>query len=625
MAVCLAVLTAGTWPTAGKVVNYAALIGNCYGRGWTAPDSLCAGLKLRGGHDDAEASALQEGPSAQQSVLPLRAMLEEAAAEVEYDLAPLPAHFGTPKSAQDAASVGAPDAVPPPPACGSNVCDKDWPIDPVSGKRRFGKWFYQEPAGMEDPGPPVVIPNAADAHLIDPRDFEDEEPSVEALNERLLYAALTGQDEWIERLVQMGAQINAARDVPFGNATALHCCAVGADVAVARALLSQGADVGLLNAFRQSPLHLAAYHGNTDVLKVLYRRGALHPSAASSGRRRGSGAKVAQHDHARKLLQLKDAYGYSALDYAESENRSEAANMIRQELEMDPIDPTILALQKEAELAAAARIKSATEKLKVAFEEMYAEEMNAARQSEEGCERSGASDNATGVSSAGRQDMDHHDESAAGLSSPQGEPSGEIANAEADAECARMEEMLHTLNMSHPIESLDKVLDLSILSSVGEDAANRLWYGSGRRPRAAGSMMGDSGRMLNSSVSIDDLFQTGTRDTDTEEEIEQPGTRDNDSEDEIEHEILRWAEGAMQASGRGGVKEWVDQFSEHSTFNLNVVRKDAIKVRAPENPYAAADYVAKGVREIEEEAEYFEKHGKLPAPKVRAEVSAMVF
>ena len=259
--------------------------------------------------------------------------------------------------------------------------------------------------------------------------------------------------------------------------------------------------------------------------------------------------------------------------------------------------------------------------------------MNAARQAEaeEGCERSLAGDNATGVSSAagakGRQGMDYHDESAAGLISPQGEPPGEIDNAEADADCARMEEMLRTLNMSHPIESLDKVLDLSILSTVGEAAANRLWYGSGRRPRADGSMMGDSGRMkmLNSSLSIDDLFQAGTRDSNTGEEIEQAGTRDIDSEDDIEHEILRWAEGAMQASGRGGVKEWADQFSEHSTFNLNVVRKNSIKLRAPENPYAAADYVAKGVKEIEEEAEYFEKHGKLPAPKVRVQVSAMVF
>ncbi len=605
----LLLCAAGTWcapprpaallrATAGAATHGSPGAAQISARAWEC-------VHLRGGHDSAP-----EGPVAysdQQRAL--RAMLEEAAAEADYDLEPLPAHYGTPKTAQEAASVGAPDAVPPPAASGSNVCDEDWPIDPTSGERRFGEWFYQEPAGAADPGPPVQIPNAQDAHLLDPRDFEDVELSTAALNERLLYAVLTGQDTWIEKLVAMGAQVNLARDVAFGNATALHCCAVSDSVAVARVLISLGADVRLLNAFRQSPLHLAAHYGNTEVLTVMYRRGAQHPPSASgaaraagaasetTARRRGGGAKAAQHHQARRLLQLKDAYGYSALDYAESENRSAVANFIRQELEMAPIDATALARQKQAELAAAARIKALSADLALAVEMGK----NASRKSE------GGVNNKCSVSTPLR------------AGSPPGagcahEPSSDMLDCDNEEdnegdERARQEEMaqlLRTANMTHPAECIADVLDLCIRSTVGKAVADRLWYGADkRRGAAAASLEGGEGSpaKANAPMRFEDMFRAND------------GCDPADAE--VEREIVKWAEGAIEAGGRGGVKAWADQFSEDMTFNLNVVPKSAIKQCAPDNPYGAADYVEKGKKEIEEEAAYFEKHGKLPPPKVR--------
>jgi hypothetical protein len=605
LSLVLGAAVAGTWRATGCAPHAAPLHATAgaatHCGPWAAQFSTrVRGCQhLRGGHDSAPEG---EGPHPYSHQPALRAMLEEAAAEVNYDLEPLPEHYGTPKTAQEAASVGAPDAVPPPAASGSNVCDEDWPIDPISGERRFGEWFYQEPAGVADPGPPVLIPNAQDAHLLDPRDFEDVELSTDALNERLLYAALTGQDTWIEKLVAMGAQVNRARDVAFGNATALHCCAVSDSSAVARELISLGADVRLLNAFRQSPLHLAAHHGNTEVLKVMYRRGAQHPpstsgaagaggaTAAATGKRRGSGAKVAHHDQARRLLLLKDAYGYSALEYAESENRSAVANFIRQELAMAPIDATTLASQKQAELAAAARIKALSADLELALEM----EKNASRTSEGGF-------NNSSVSSPSR------------AGSPTGdEPPSEMLDGDDEGdERTRVEEMmqvLRTVNMTHPHECIADVVDLCIRSTVGKAVADRLWYGdsNSRRGAAATSMEGWEGSPAteNASMRLEDMFRA--------DEGGDP------ADAEVERDILRWAEEAIQAGGRGGVKAWADQFSEDMTFNLNLVPKSAIKECAPDNPYNAADYLEKGIQEIEDEAAYFEKHGKLPPPKVRS-------
>ena len=57
----------------------------------------------------------------------------------------LPKHFGIPKTAEEAASVGIPGAVPTVGPSDDGGCDEDWPRDPISGQRRFGDWFHQTP------------------------------------------------------------------------------------------------------------------------------------------------------------------------------------------------------------------------------------------------------------------------------------------------------------------------------------------------------------------------------------------------------------------------------------------------------------------------------------------------
>ena len=305
-------------------------------------------------------------------------MRAQAAEEEGYELPAMPKHLGVPLRADKAASVGDPGAQPIPNPHDENACDEDWPRDPISGQRTFGDWIYDDRALLGEEPSPVEVPTADQAYMIDPSEFEErEELDQEFLNERLLYAALTGQDAWIGPLVQMGAQINLACDVLCGNATALHCAALSEDPPTVRALLSHGADVRKLNVFQQSPLHLAANYGHTDVLMILYRRGALHPPSSNSaysssaspvapGRKRKASGGAAQHSDARALLQLKDVYGCSALDYAEAENRSEAANAIRDLLGMDAIDPALLASECTAERVRVTDIRWQTDRRSVA-------------------------------------------------------------------------------------------------------------------------------------------------------------------------------------------------------------------------------------------------------------------
>ena len=305
------------------------------------PDGADMGEGPDGADLEAQMKAFEETPEGCPDV---RAALQEAADEEGYVLPLLPKHFGVPKTAQEAsASLSAPASMPAPPVPrdDTNACEEDWPRDPISGQRRFGEWFYQYPVGgLGDQSKPIQVPGAHNAHVINAEDFEDVEVRKEDLNERLLYAALTSQHTWIHELVALGAEINVARDTAFGNATPLHCSAVSNDLPTATALLACGADVRILNAFRQTCLHLAAYYGHTQLLLRLYRRGALHPpthtDAAAMRKRKGGGggAGLALHSEARALLSLKDVHGYSALEYAESENRSETANAIRQLLGM---------------------------------------------------------------------------------------------------------------------------------------------------------------------------------------------------------------------------------------------------------------------------------------------------
>lgn len=51
--------------------------------------------------------------------------------------------------------------------------------------------------------------------------------------------------------------------------TPLHCAAKGNTTAVARYLISVGADTEARTAYKMTPLHVAAFYGSADVMRML--------------------------------------------------------------------------------------------------------------------------------------------------------------------------------------------------------------------------------------------------------------------------------------------------------------------------------------------------------------------
>lgn len=100
------------------------------------------------------------------------------------------------------------------------------------------------------------------------------EPSldVNALNgsdeSALMIAALKGEADWAQRLLDRGAQVNKAGWSP------LHYAATGPEPAVVRLLLDRGANINAESPNRSTPLMMAAQYGNEASVELLLARGA---------------------------------------------------------------------------------------------------------------------------------------------------------------------------------------------------------------------------------------------------------------------------------------------------------------------------------------------------------------
>lgn len=81
-------------------------------------------------------------------------------------------------------------------------------------------------------------------------------------------AAPKDVSEMVDRLVLRGALVNAQT---VRGATALHLAVLGGDVALVRALLSQGADPGIADSTGETPLQLAERKGRAEVSSLLVR------------------------------------------------------------------------------------------------------------------------------------------------------------------------------------------------------------------------------------------------------------------------------------------------------------------------------------------------------------------
>jgi uncharacterized protein len=83
----------------------------------------------------------------------------------------------------------------------------------------------------------------------------------------LLIAALAGQADMVELLLERGADINIRNK---RGLTALHAAAYGGNLQVVELLVAKGASVNdSSNLFKMSPLHAAAEEGHADVVKAL--------------------------------------------------------------------------------------------------------------------------------------------------------------------------------------------------------------------------------------------------------------------------------------------------------------------------------------------------------------------
>jgi hypothetical protein len=95
---------------------------------------------------------------------------------------------------------------------------------------------------------------------------------VNALNaageSALMIAALKGEADWSQRLIERGAQVDKSGWTP------LHYAATGPDAAVVKLLVDRGAAVNAASPNRSTPLMMAAQYGSEDSVDLLLARGA---------------------------------------------------------------------------------------------------------------------------------------------------------------------------------------------------------------------------------------------------------------------------------------------------------------------------------------------------------------
>jgi uncharacterized protein len=93
----------------------------------------------------------------------------------------------------------------------------------------------------------------------------------------LMMAALKGNEEWVRRLIERGAQINRQGWTP------LHYAATGAQTKLVVLLLDKGADIEAPSPNGTTPLMMAARYGSQQSASLLLARGAKARVANHAG------------------------------------------------------------------------------------------------------------------------------------------------------------------------------------------------------------------------------------------------------------------------------------------------------------------------------------------------------
>ncbi|XP_041105489.1 ankyrin repeat domain-containing protein 6-like isoform X2 [Polyodon spathula] len=99
--------------------------------------------------------------------------------------------------------------------------------------------------------------------------MSQQEVAVTALSERLLLAAHKGQADNVVQLINKGAKVAVTK---YGR-TPLHLAAYKGHIEVVRILLKAGCDLDIQDDSDQTALHRAAVVGNTDVISALLQEG----------------------------------------------------------------------------------------------------------------------------------------------------------------------------------------------------------------------------------------------------------------------------------------------------------------------------------------------------------------
>lgn len=149
----------------------------------------------------------------------------------------------------------------------------------------------------------------------------------------LLIASQYGHADLAAFLIKRGADPNAVDD---SRDTALHWAAYKGTVSVCGLLLHLNGVEGHLDtvdAFGQTPLHLASLRGNTDVITYIIEQSETHDESGQDGGRGAShGRKQSRSSLSfpAKLLNIKDKDGKTPIDLAIKKKKPHAEMLLRQ-------------------------------------------------------------------------------------------------------------------------------------------------------------------------------------------------------------------------------------------------------------------------------------------------------
>jgi ankyrin repeat protein len=136
--------------------------------------------------------------------------------------------------------------------------------------------------------------------------------SQKALDEELLSAAII---ENVRLFLDAGANVNAEND---NKQTPLHLAAYHGHTEAAKLILDAGADVDAEDKYKWTPLHMAASRGRTEVARLLLDRGAQVDAVNMYKQTPLYLAAISGHTEVARLLILNGADPFKAFDGLDS-------------------------------------------------------------------------------------------------------------------------------------------------------------------------------------------------------------------------------------------------------------------------------------------------------------------